>query len=113
MLLPGMISQDLFILPSLKNAKLKKKEELSHPSTIKLIYFLSSKKADIAEVIDFILHVVYNRPKREKSPGENRYTMLKGKKKKKFVETKLLPPGEQSLHMKTLIANFHMVGQIA
>ena len=45
---------------------------------------------------------------REKSPMESRYAMLfvtKGKKKK-FVETKLLPPEEVSLHMKILRANF-------
>ena len=45
---------------------------------------------------------------RGNSPGEIRYAMLlvtKGKKKK-FVKTKLLPPDEQSLHMKILRANF-------
>ena len=45
----------------------------------------------MAQVIGFILHVVYNKPKRKKSPGESGYAMLfvtKGKKKK-FFETKL------------------------
>ena len=47
---------------------------------------------------------------REKSPGEIRYAMslvTKGKKKK-FVKTKLLPPDEQSRHMKILRANFFL-----
>ena len=85
---------------------------LSHPSAIKLLYSLSSKKAFIARVIDFILHAVYNKPKEEKSPGESRCVTLfvtKGRKKKLF-QTKLLPPNEQSLHMKILRANFVSCG---
>ena len=84
---------------------------LSHPS-IKLLSSLSSKKAIIAQVIDFILHVVYNKPKGEKSPGKRSYAMLfvtKGKKKK-LIETKILPPNEQSLHMKIVRANFLSCG---
>ena len=59
-------------------------------------------KAIIAHLIDFILHVVYNKPNIEKSPGESRYAMLfvTKEKKKKFIETKLLLLDEQSLHMK-------------
>ena len=86
---------------------------LSQPSTTKLISSLSSKRAIIAQVIDFILHVVYKRPKKEKSPDKSRYAMLfftKGKKKK-LVETKLLPADEQSLHMKILSANFVLCGR--
>ena len=85
---------------------------LFQPSTTKLIYSLSSKKAIIAQVIDFILHVVYNKPKRESSPMERRYAMLlvtKGKKKN-FIETKLFLPDEQLLHMKILRANFVSCG---
>ena len=86
---------------------------LSQPSTTKLIPSLSSKRAFIAQATDFILHVVYNRPMREKSPGESRYAMLfvTKIKKKKFVETKFLSSNEQSLHMKILRANFVSCGE--
>ena len=62
------------------------------------INIVSSKNAITAQVI----HLVYNKTKREKSPGGSRYAMLfvTKWKKKKFAETKL------SVHMKMLRANF-------
>ena len=42
---------------------------------------------DIEKVTYFVLHVICNRPKQEKSPGDSRYAMLyvgKGKKKKVY-----------------------------
>ena len=114
MLLLGLISQDLFIVAQKYKASKKK---LSQFSTAKLISSISSKKAIIAQVIDFILHVVYNRPKRKSREkfhtGESRYAMpfiTKGKTKK-FVEIKLLPPDKQSLHMKILEVNFVSCGR--
>ena len=56
---------------------------LSQSSTTKLISSLSSKKAIIAQVIDFILHVVYNKRNRKRSPGESRNPMSFAKKGKK------------------------------
>ena len=76
----GLISQVLFYRRS-KIQSLKKM--LSQPSATKLISCLSSKKAIIAKVIDFILHVVFNRPKREKPYGESRYSVLFATKRKK------------------------------
>ena len=72
------------------------------------INIVSSKNAITAQVIHFVLHVVYNETKREKSPGESRYAILfvTKWKKKKFAETKLFLLDEQSLHMKMLRANF-------
>ena len=53
-----------------------------------------------------MLHAIYNRPKREKSPGDTRYAMLYiGKEKKKFAPTKSLPPDQKSLTMKILRAH--------
>ena len=54
-----------------------------------------------------MLHVIYNRPKREKSPGNLRYAMrYVGKdEKKKFASTKSLPPYQNSLTMKILQAH--------
>ena len=85
---------------------------LSQPSPTKLINSLSSKKANNAEVNAFTLQVVCSRWKGEKSPGESRCAILfvtKGKKKN-LAETELLPPDEQSLHMKILRVNFFSYG---
>ena len=62
---------------------------LSQSSTTKLISSLSSKKAIIAQVIDFILHVVYNKRNRKRSPEESRNPMpfAKKGKKTKFSKT--------------------------
>ena len=57
---------------------------------------------DVAKIIDFVLYIVYDRPKRKKTPGESRYAILfvrKGKKKV-FLQAKQLPPDERSLCMK-------------
>ena len=99
---------------SLKNKKPQKIVKKFQPSTTKLIPTLSSTKAIISQVVDFILHAIYNKPKREKSFRECRYPMLfveKGKKKK-IVETKLLQLDEQLLHIKILRVLFHLAEQI-
>ena len=57
--------------------------------------------------------VIYNRTKREKSPGDSRYAMLyvrKDENKKTFASKKSLPPDQKSLTMKILRA--HLVGLI-
>ena len=84
------------------------KKMLTQPSAINLLFFLATVRVDVAQIIDFVLHMVYNRPEREKAPGESRYTMLfvKKGKKKVLVQTKQLPPYERSLLMKILRANY-------
>ena len=85
---------------------------LTQPSAINLLSSLATVKVDVAQIIDFVLHIVYNRPKREKTPGESRYSMLfiKKGKKKVFVETKQLPLDEKSLCVKILRANYISYG---
>ena len=85
---------------------------LTQPSAINLLSSLATVRVDVAQSIDFVLHIVYNRPEREKTPGESRYTMLfvKKGKKKVFVQTKQLPPDERSLRMKILKANYISYG---
>ena len=58
------------------------------------------------------MHIVYDKPKREKTPGESRYAMLfvKKGKQKVFVQTKQVPPDERSLYIKILRANFISYG---
>ena len=78
---------------------------LTQPSAINLLSSLATLKVDVAQSVDFFfLSIAYNRPKREKTPGESRYTRLfvKKGKKKVFVQTKQLPPDERSLRMKIL-----------
>ena len=45
------------------------------PSSVSLLSSMS-KNVDIPAVIKFILQIIYNRPKTEKTPGETRYRML-------------------------------------
>ena len=54
------------------------------------------------DTTDFILYTVYNRPKKEKTPGESRFAMLYDRQGKniKFVSTKILPSDAKSLKMK-------------
>ena len=73
---------------------------------------LGTESVNIEEVIDFVLHIIYNRPLKEKTPGESRYKILltakkqaKGKKKK-YPSSKVLPPDQSSLKMKILRATF-------
>ena len=83
------------------------KRLLSKPINAGLLLSMNTDHADFEKVTDFILHIIYNRPEWEKSPGDCRYAMLyvgKGEKRK-FSATKLLPPDQKSLNMKILRAN--------
>ena len=86
------------------------KKLLSKPESIDLMSSMNTDHVDIEKVTHFVLHAIYNRPKREKSPGDSRYAMLHvGKRrKKKFASTKSLPSDQKSLTMKILRA--HLVG---
>ena len=42
----------------------------------KIICYLSTIKANIAQLTDFVTYVVYDRAEREKSPGKGRYAIL-------------------------------------
>lgn len=77
----------------------------------KLLSSISSGEPDIIDVIDFVLHIVYNRPLKEKTPWEASYNMMMKKKqtkdrKKKYSTTKDLPLDQSSLKMKILRASF-------
>ena len=90
----------------------RSKIQRTQPSAINLLSCLATTRVDVAQIIDFVLHIVYNRPKREKTPGESRYAMLfvKKRKKKVFVQTKQLPPDERSLRMEILRTNYISYG---
>ena len=65
------------------------KKMLTQPPARNLLSSLATLRVDAAQITDFVLQIVYNRPKREKTPGESRYAMLfvKKRKKKVFVQT--------------------------
>ena len=88
------------------------KKMLTQPTAINLLSSLATVKVDVAQIIDFVLHIVYNKPKWDKTPSESRYAMLfvQQRKKKVFVQTKQLPPDERSLRMKILRANYISYG---
>ena len=62
---------------------------LTQPSAIKLLSSLATIRVDVAQIIDFVLHIVYNRPIREETPGKSRYAMLFVKKGKEKVLVQL------------------------
>lgn len=66
------------------------KKILTLPSAINLLPSLATVRVNVAQIIGFVLHIVYNRPKRDKTSCESRYAMLFVKKgrKKVVVQTK-------------------------
>ena len=77
-------------------------ESKKRSTTYHLLDTLGTNDPDITKITDFILHTVYNRPLREKSPTDARVAMLrevKGKKQK-YRSTKAVPPDVSSLNMK-------------
>jgi len=87
---------------------------LKNHTQMELLSSLMGDDADIDQVIDFILHVIYKRPRNETTPGASRYKMLFGttvKKTKKFKSMKRLPPYKGSLSFAILRANLvtHMM----
>ena len=70
--------------------------------------YLNHPNANIGEVIEFVLQVIYNRPNSEKTLGDVQYIMLftKSKDKKKFASIKCLPPDEISLALKIKRGNY-------
>ena len=78
----------------------------------KLILSLLSGEPNISEVTDFVLHVAYNRPMKEKNPRKLHYNMLMKKKKqiksrkKKYNTSMELHPDQSLLKMKLLQASF-------
>ncbi len=64
-----------------------------------LLSSLSSAESHVDEVTDFVLHIIYNRPKKEKTPGDSRYAMIFAGKgtKRAFTPLKRLPPDQNTL----------------
>ena len=63
---------------------------------------INTDHVDIEKVTYFVLNVIDNRPKREKSPGD---TVCQKREKKRFVPTKSLQPDQKSFIMKIVRAN--------
>ena len=84
------------------------KRIIAHPESSFLLESLNHPNANIEEIIKFVLRIIYNRPKSEKTLGDARYNMLfiKSKDKKKFALTKCLPPDEISLALKIKRDNY-------
>ena len=89
------------------------KQMLKKPTSVDMLDSLAEDESDVGAVTEFILRVIYNRPMKEKTPGQSRYAMLfvkKKGKKKKFADTKRLPPDVSSLEMKIKRANYVTLG---
>lgn len=66
------------------------------------------KAPNVLEVIDFVLHVIYNQTSNEKGSGDSRCAMffVKKGKNKVFNTTKYLLPDQHLLNMEILCAVF-------
>ena len=86
-------------LKSLWKHKKKKKNDL--------LRSLQTENAIVSKVIDFVIHIIYNRPNCERTPGHSRYALLfiKRGNKKVFASSKTLIPDVDSLTMKIKRAN--------
>ena len=89
------------------------KRMLARPETCHLLNSLNTSVANVDEVSEFVLRVIYNRPRKEKTLGEARYNMLfvKGKKKK-YASTKAIPPDSISLSLKIQRDNYVTMGYV-
>ena len=96
--------------PFYKRSKIQAfKKMISKPDIYpKLLSSLSTHEANLEDVTNFVLYVIYNRPSSEKIPDESRYAMLfKGKKgSRTFNSLHILPPDINSLKMKVMRANY-------
>ena len=75
---------------------------MSKTQSHKLLLSLYTPYFLFEDIIDFVLHIIYNRPKKEENLIDSRYAMIytrKGKNKK-FASTKKIPPDERSLLQK-------------
>ena len=78
----------------------------------RMLLNLNTERVEVPHVIDFINHIVYNRPKSEKTAAQSSYaTAIKTSKMgKKFNDTRRIPPTESALKMKIMRANFVTLG---
>ena len=88
-----------------KNQVLKKM--LTTSNSHLLLESMLNETLVIANAVEFVLKIVYNRPKKDKTLGESRYIMMTSKMKKKdgkitYASSKKLPPDEASMKMKIL-----------
>ena len=83
------------------------KKLLSKLESMDLMSSMNTDHVDIEKVTYFVLHAIYNRPKREKSPGDSRYAMLYvGKDKKKICTYKITAGRSKVLNYKNIASTF-------
>jgi len=101
--------------PFYGRSKFKSFEKMrQNPESIRLLSSLSTQTADVDQVADFVLHTIYNQPKKERTPGESRYSMLISGKghTRKFTSSKRLPPDSNSLGFHIKRDNFVIYGMV-
>ena len=87
------------------------KKLLSKPESIDLMSSMNTDHVNIEKVTHFVLHAIYNRPKREKSPGDSRYAMLYvGKSRKKKVCIYKITAARSKVYETMKILRAHLVG---
>ena len=76
-------------------------------TSIHLLDTPGSEDTNFSQIIDFVLHTIYNRPIQEKYPKDSRVAMLFSctGKNRKFRSTKAIPADKSSITMKIKRAN--------
>ena len=83
------------------------KKLLSKPESMDLMSSMNTDHADIEKVTYFLLHVIYNRTKREKSPGDSRYAMLDvGNGENKVCTYKIIAARSKVLNYDNIASTF-------
>ena len=93
-----MLTGSDFINSFFYRSKIKAFKKMSEtPKSPKLLLSLLSDQPKIEEVTNFVLHIGYNRPHKEKSLGESRFNMLKEKgrvkrrKRRNIIQARTYP----------------------
>ena len=76
--------------------------------SVSLLNSLGSQYPNLNEIIDFVIHTIYNRLQKEKTSKDSRITMFLVKKGKKsdYKSTKLIPPDKKTMQLKILRAHY-------
>ena len=71
--------------------------------SVHLLNSFGSEYPNFNEIIDFVIHTIYNRPKKERTLTESRCTMLKKGKKSNYKSTKFIPPDKKTMKNKIFL----------
>ena len=98
-----------FTFPFFRRSKYQAyKVMVNKTKSVSLLNSLGRQYPNLNEIIDFVIHTIYNRPKKEETLKDTRIAMFLVKKGKKtdYNSTKLIPPDKEMMKMKILRAHY-------